>query len=160
MRLLCALSALGLCLGMSGCSSNTGPKLVPADGTVTYQGQPVADATVLFSPTNGPVATGMTDHDGHFTLTTTGRPGAVIGKAQVSITAGAPPAQSEARPKPKTPEESQAAINAAWEKQRSGQQGGDAPKEIIPSRYALMSTSGLEYEVQASGRNHFDIKLE
>ncbi|MDR0337826.1 MAG: carboxypeptidase-like regulatory domain-containing protein, partial [Planctomycetaceae bacterium] len=48
--------------------------LVPASGTVTFNGQPVAQATILFSPQVGEntarAASAITDTKGNFTMTT------------------------------------------------------------------------------------------
>jgi hypothetical protein len=35
---------------IAGCSGGTGVKTIPASGSVTYKGQPVASGTVTFSP--------------------------------------------------------------------------------------------------------------
>jgi hypothetical protein len=48
--------------------------LVPASGTVTFNSQPVDQATVIFSPQSGAdtvrAASAVTDAKGHFTMTT------------------------------------------------------------------------------------------
>jgi hypothetical protein len=79
---------LGLCLLIvtSGCSGgDSGPKLVAAKGTVKYNGNPIAGASVVFSPKEGTPGTATTDKDGNFTLTTGGRPGVIVGKSKVVI---------------------------------------------------------------------------
>jgi hypothetical protein len=43
---------------------------MPVKGTVTFQGSPLAEADVAFTPTGGRPATGRTDAAGRFTLTT------------------------------------------------------------------------------------------
>ncbi|QDV67015.1 hypothetical protein Poly24_07060 [Rosistilla carotiformis] len=53
-----------------GCSGSSVPETYPISGTVTYQGAPVADATITFSPTAGRPASGTTDDGGTFQLTT------------------------------------------------------------------------------------------
>ena len=56
---------------------------------VTLDGQPVADAGVMFLPVDsreGPPASGTTDAEGRFTLITANRPeGAPIGSHRVAI---------------------------------------------------------------------------
>ena len=67
--------------------------LAPVTGTVTFDGTPVADLTVTFSPkstkgnpTPGPFSTATTDSEGKFTLVNrAGKPGAVIGPHRVTI---------------------------------------------------------------------------
>ena len=161
--LLC--SAIGLlCAVTVGCSSSSeGPKIVPADGTVTYQGRPLADATVMFAPEKGPIASGITDLDGHFTLSTGSRRGVAVGPVHVSVNAGEPANDGLAElPKPKNAEEARAYLEKAGQMQQALiQQGGPRqPKSLIPPKYARMDTSGLTYEVKASGDNHYDIKLD
>ena len=75
-----------------GCVGD-GFTLAPVTGTVTFDGTPVADLTVTFSPkstednpTPGPFSTATTDSEGKFTLTSrAGKPGAVIGPHRVTI---------------------------------------------------------------------------
>jgi hypothetical protein len=76
-----------------GCSR--GPQFVAVSGRVTLDGEPLAGASVQFSPVAppgsveapGPGSTGVTDADGRYTLTVVGgdRPGAVTGEHQVRI---------------------------------------------------------------------------
>jgi hypothetical protein len=71
-------------------------------GAVTQGGQPVAGALVMFIPEAGVPSGGKTDQAGRFELRfNDGRPGAVIGKHKVSVTAGAdvpPPEGGQAEP--------------------------------------------------------------
>lgn len=66
---------------------------VSVSGVITLNGKPLENAAVMFKPlaTNvkeAPDSTGITDSEGRYTLkvTTTGQPGAMIGKHRVSIT--------------------------------------------------------------------------
>jgi hypothetical protein len=65
--------------------------LVPVEGRVTLDGQPLANATVMFSPLKatdpGPFA-GTTDAEGRFAMRTPadGRSGAAVGEYMVFIT--------------------------------------------------------------------------
>lgn len=93
-----ALVALGTTL-LVGCS-DTGTAYVPVSGVVTFDGTPVADATVSFTLLEGPdgeqpsgtapVASGMTDNSGRYSLEsfTPNRErveGAAVGTHRVSI---------------------------------------------------------------------------
>jgi hypothetical protein len=72
---------------VAGCGGD-GLSLAPVEGVLTYQGKPVADAGVVFSPVSpdqGPPAYGATDAEGHYSLVTNNRPGAPIGEHRVSI---------------------------------------------------------------------------
>lgn len=72
---------------MAGCSSSSGPPLGQVSGTVTLDGQTVADAEVLFVPASGNPSVGKTDQKGQYTLAyDQKRKGAVIGKHTVRIT--------------------------------------------------------------------------
>ena len=84
-RRCCVLPAL-LLLAV-GCD-DSGLNLAPAEGVVTFQGKPLGDAGVLFTPVNpkqGPAASGATDAQGRFSLMTANRPGAVVGDHRVAI---------------------------------------------------------------------------
>jgi len=129
-----ALAAFGI---VGGCGGDAG--LVEVTGTVTYQGQPVADANVLFQPEVGPPATGQTDSQGGFTLNTGGRPGASFGPSQVAVTAF-----EDVR----TVEPSEA-----------DPEGYSEVRSLIPEKYANMGSSPLTAEVIRGETNHFDFEL-
>lgn len=164
------LFRLVLCGGLFvaiGCSSgNSGPKLASVDGTVTYLGKPLAGATVMFVPNNGPIATGETDSDGKFTLSSGASPGVTVGPVKVSITAFPPdqeaPGASAVADQPKTPEEMAAYMKKAEEMQKAmaSGQAPPQPKSLIPEKYGKIDTSGLSFTVEASGNNHFEIPLQ
>src|SRR5260370_11472637 len=80
----CMLLAIGCSKGANA------PDLVPADGTVTYKGSPIAGATVTFIPEKGPLAMAVTDLEGKFTLSTGSFPGVAAGSVTVSISAYPP----------------------------------------------------------------------
>jgi hypothetical protein len=75
--------AIGLALAV-GCN-RSGLDLAPVEGVVTYDGEPLAEAGVLFKPEQGPFAMGETDAEGKFTLMTANQEGALIGNHQVAI---------------------------------------------------------------------------
>jgi hypothetical protein len=131
---LCWLG-LPLLLGCGG----SGLETVPVTGTVTYNGQPLADAAVAFQPADGRAATGITDASGKFTLTTLeDGDGAIVGEHTVTVSPGA--GQTAAMP------------------------GVDAPvgatqKSAIPDRYSNPGMSGLKASVTADGPNDFTFDL-
>ena len=70
--------------GVLGCKR--GLTLIPATGEVKFDGKPVADCAVAFTPVaGGPVASATTDEQGHFELQTVNRPGAVPGEHHVTV---------------------------------------------------------------------------
>lgn len=79
--------SVALVIGLSilvGCN-RSGLDLAPVEGVVTFNGAPLADAGVLFTPPKGPYAMGVTDGEGRFSLTTANHEGALIGDHGVSI---------------------------------------------------------------------------
>jgi hypothetical protein len=75
-----------LLLAFSGCDS--GPKILPVEGTVQLDGKPLDKILVEFLPTSeGPRSFGETDSQGHFKLTTDDgkRTGASVGTHKVTL---------------------------------------------------------------------------
>lgn len=145
-----------LCL--VGCGGGEeGPKLVAAGGTVKYNGAAVEGATVTLVFDGGQTATGATGKDGTFTLTTNGRAGAPVGKAQVTVAKViGPGADMGAAPKPEDMQKMMAAMK--------GQQGNLAAipksKNELPEKYNDLKGSGLSAEIPAAGVKDllFDLK--
>ncbi len=79
------------CLTTLGCGADVTFEIVPVDGIVTLEGQPIDEAQVVFhpvdptaAPVNRPV--GITDTAGHFRLTTlSANDGAAIGTYKITI---------------------------------------------------------------------------
>lgn len=131
-----------------GCGGSSRPEPAPVSGTVTYNGKPVAHATVMFTPKSGGAsATGKTDENGKFTLTTfEPGDGAIVGEHVVTVTYTGPEGAEAENP------ESPEAYGAPPEKAQE-------EKSPIPTRYANPKTSGLTFEVKAGGPNEFNIEL-
>lgn len=93
--LLCAGLVL---LGVAGCGSSGEHGVASAGGTVTLDGKPVPELVVTFTPqaaagsTNpGKSATGRTDAEGKFTLSTYNMgDGAIVGTHQVTVNLDGP----------------------------------------------------------------------
>ncbi|MBN2024036.1 MAG: hypothetical protein JW809_14725 [Pirellulales bacterium] len=132
-----------LAVGLLVAGCDRGPKLPPmanVSGTVTLDGKPVPTGTVQFIPDRdkgtpvGPPAVGYIDENGRFTLTTAGKPGALVGWHKIRVRA---------------------------QKEGSGldQFGNMAPSPwLIPIEYDNPNKSGLSAEVVADKDN--DIPLE
>jgi hypothetical protein len=99
----------GLFLVAAGCGgSGAGPGLVKVDGTVTLDGQPVANATISFLPDGSgeggytSPAYGQTDEDGYYKLMySISKSGANPGKYKVEVSTfqeAEPDADVPARP--------------------------------------------------------------
>ncbi|MBU6175941.1 MAG: hypothetical protein KGQ60_19215 [Planctomycetes bacterium] len=127
---LCALSA---CFFLTGCAGDNLPKTVPAEGVVLLDGEPVADATVVFIAEQGTFnATGVSDKDGKFQLKAFDeKSGAVPGSYKVEIS-------------------------------KSVMEKGAGPevnmKFGLPRKYATFNTSGLTQSIGETGTK--DIKFD
>lgn len=121
-----------LAVGLAGCGTAT----VPAGGTVTYKGQPITDASVIFTPASGgEMAQGRTDAQGKFSLGTKARgDGAMPGDYNVSVVPNLP-----------TPAEGDYS---------------EAPPPPFPQIYLDPSTSGLKAQVKGGSDNSFALELK
>lgn len=133
---LFVLITLAVTSWLGGCNREGRLPTTPVRGTVTLDGKPLPYGQVLFVPDNGRVAKGEIV-EGRFILGTySATDGAVLGKHRVSITARKP-METNLNDPLAVPQYS---------------------PSLIPERYADPTTSGLEFEVMASG-NEFHIKL-
>jgi hypothetical protein len=74
-----------LLVALTGCS-DSGPKIVKVNGTLTYKGQPVTNAYLTFRPENGRQSWAQTDDEGRFKINyDRQQDGAVVGKHKVWI---------------------------------------------------------------------------
>lgn len=147
-------AALLMVIG-AGCAPAAPPKpmTVPASGKVMYKGQPVSGASVAFLGDGKIVpALAKTNSEGRFTLTTTDPgDGAVPGLHQVTVTKIVNTAQPAAATGVASMED--AAKQAAAPPKDSG------PESLLPDKYSKAATSGLSFEVKATGTNDFTIEL-
>lgn len=130
------------CLVTLGCR-NQDYDVAPVAGRVTLDGQPLADAQVIFQPIAGsdknvepgPGSFGSTDADGRYTLETVDppEPGAVVGSHRVTITT----AHHSANPA----DDSAAAM----------------PKETLPKS---CSNGSMRMEVPAEGTDKADFPIK
>lgn len=126
----------------AGCTQH---EYAPVSGTVTFEGKPVPNATVVFEPeVEGPTSVGTTASDGTFNLSIArerDKPGARIGSHRVTISAFEEPPPSNGNVDPEL-----GSLVMATEPTR-------LPKNMLPEKYAHTSTSGLTFDVSASGDN-------
>ena len=143
--------AMASCLPLAGCGGDgpAPPELYGVTGTVTYKSQPVPGAKVMFmGDGKSPPAVGVTNASGEFELSSMAGTGAAAGKHAVVVVKN-----TEAK-------EPEAALTME-EAARAAQNPPEPPAvgSLIPAKYADAATSGLEYEVEPSGSNHFNIEL-
>lgn len=149
----CLLMAFTLCL-LIGCGGTSGPRTVPAGGSVKYKGQPLAGANVAFlGDGKSPPALAITDSSGNFTLTTTNaNDGAVPGHYQVTVSK-----MSASKPAASTDNSMEGAAKAAQNPAEKNE-----PTSLIPIKYSTAGSSGLAYDVKDtsdSKANQFNIEL-
>lgn len=144
---------LALTVALTGCGGSEPPefaaRLVPVTGTVTLDGEPLADAVIHFDPQqgDGESAVGKTDANGKYELKTLlgGQEpelGAVPGSYRVVISRIEMP-DGSAIP----PDMSDADAEA------------EGAKEVIPATYSDWGETTLRAEVPDGGNNALDFKL-
>lgn len=130
------MSCLFIALAAAGCGGPAGPPVGTVTGTVTFDGQPVANASIQFVPKGeGRTSTAVTDAEGKYTLLyDSTQAGALVGKHLVRVTTAVPP--------------------------QYGDDGkvikGTGEKEKLPERFN--TASEIEKEVKA-GANVIDLTL-
>jgi hypothetical protein len=131
-------------LCMVGCGNNHG--CVPVGGTVSYKGKPVTEGEVSFIPVEGDGRTGRGEisSSGVYQLTSFNPgDGVVPGKYKVSVVSRGPDKPVPAKKK-------------GWMMEEDMQGSGDP---LIPAKYFMPETSGLDREVSAGKANSFDFEL-
>ena len=143
-------SAVLLACGVAGCGDDGFGRRYPVSGSVTFDGEPLPEGSITFTPEDpaGRVASGMII-DGSYRLTTVDREdGALPGRYKVSITAD----QADLS-------EAKAVAEAGGGAAMREDLVGKAPRtSLIPPRYNLSATSGLEAQVEERN-NSFDFAL-
>ena len=140
-----------LLVSHSGCADADSVELYPAEGTITFNGSPLVNASVIFQPESGPVAFGTTDMKGHYVLATGGAPGIVAGSAKVAVNV-AQPASAEA---------DDAEVERYMKTGELPERLVNPPKSPIPERFSKPDSSGLTANVTDDpGKNTFDFDLK
>ncbi len=123
---------------VAGCGQS-GPKLYPVTGTVSYQGKPLPLGTVMFVPKEGPPSKPATiDANGRYELEV------VAGPSAVAVTAMPP------RPGGRIDPTVEGGIDYS---------GVPPVKSLIPQKYNRYHRSGLKVTVKPDGLNTIDINL-
>jgi hypothetical protein len=137
---------------VGGCG---GPASVPAGGTVTLDGQPVAGAAVMFLPESegGLPAGAETDAAGHFSAAVPNEAGVRPGRYKVTVSkiepAGGPPKTRKTAGDEVVPADPRAAMA-----------GAKSPgKHLLPAGYADARTTPLRAEVPPGGTTALKLEL-
>lgn len=141
---LAALLTAGL-IALGGCG-DSGPSTRQVKGVVTYRGQPVAQAAVMFSPVKGGQglpAAGQTNEAGEFSLWTGSKTGAAPGEYVVTVSKSELVPTGEKIPKPE-----------------GGMEDVMTTKDLLPPIYKLSTTSPLKVTVEAGKKNEYKFELE
>jgi hypothetical protein len=126
---------------LSGCGGSASElNVVPARGIVTFDGQPVEGANVIFSPADGKqtlASQAVTDSEGRFEMSTHSGggkfvPGIAPGRYAVAVT-----------------KLDTAAVSTTLA----------PPKDLLPKKYGSPQTSGLSADVTAGSENDFEFML-
>ena len=126
-----------LAFTLMGCGDGApkdAPKLAPAAGIVSYNGRPVADASITFFPEKGPVGNATSDKEGKFQIKTNGALGASVGKHKVTITNAMKPEE--------LPEANGKEVEFAKK-----------VKGVVPAKYNSKETTDLNIDIPAEGND-------
>ena len=178
MQRMCFVLFIGAATAIVGCNKGPSLKTYPVTGTVTYNGKPLADATVTYlSKAEGqgvPATTGTTDSDGLFSLSTYLGPkdvlrGAPPGDYKVTVVKktdpGPPGGETSKDLENVTDEQRQASMSKMWAQQRGGDPKSEKkpseqkPESEIPLKYAKPETSGLSATVVTGENEPREFKL-
>lgn len=161
-KLLTGVSLLAV-TALIGCGGgNDFPDPVPVSGSIKLNNEPVADAKVTFvaKGKEGRSASGTTDAEGKFTLTTfnTGD-GAIPGTYVVTVVKNDGSTSADMG----YDAENEEGMGEDYGKMMDAAGGGDGGPVVdtsLPQKYASPATSGIERTVADSGPNEFAIELE
>lgn len=145
-----AIGTLALAAGvLTGCAK-VPPQIVPAEGVVLLNGQPLPNADVRFVPMIQGfgaeyIAAGTTDEQGRFKLTCNGRPGACACENRVTVSEAPLPDKLRGM--------------SAESQMAASRYLAALKNRPIPERYANLAQSPLVVTV-APGQTAYDLKLD
>jgi len=136
-------------------------ELAEASGKVTFQGSPLVGATVQAIPKDGPLATGVTDMEGKFTLSTGPNKGVAVGQIKVAVRgASATSGNAAGNYDPTKTESVTDAMRKFHEQQGGANQKPKAEDTGIPAIYSNAETSGLVFQIKSGEENNLPIDLK
>jgi hypothetical protein len=136
------LAGIGLAalLCLLGCTQS-GPRIVPIDGTVTHNGEPVSSLMIYFQPASGRPSWAISDKNGHFSLDyDPEHRGAVTGNHTVWVL--------------EDPNQNDPLLTAGKPKQKRSPE-----MQAILDKYGSAEKSPLKVEITKADRN-FQLKLD
>ena len=143
---------------LSGCGGSDAPSVAPVTGVVTYQGKPVAGATVNFIKEGAPRSgVGITNAEGRFQISTfANNDGAIIGDHVVTVVKKAVTADlAQPTATGATPEDMMKRMRAEAEKPAE-----KVKTDELPVKYANPTVSGLKAIVSPeASKNDFRFEL-
>lgn len=147
-------------LAAAACGGSAKP--VKLSGRVTLDGEPLAGATVVFTPADGGgnVASGRTDTDGEFRLTTFSiNDGAVPGDYKVTIKIDeVSAAQAAGNPMGMTEAQKKEFFTRQAPKQREAEAKKKHPVSAVPAAYQDITKTPLKQRVPADGKVEIDLQ--
>jgi hypothetical protein len=149
------LIAVGIPL-LVGCANDGRPETYPVTGTITWQGKPLAGATIVFvpGPDGGEGAAATSDADGKFAVSTyASGDGARPGQYRLRVMKYEGPKVDPNR-KSMTYEEEVAAPD-----NDPSLRPAPPPKNLLPKKYESETSSGLVHTV-SNGPSTLDITIE
>ena len=155
--LSCFLTAMVMIsLVCGGCSGSKIKGLVPARGTIVFNGAPVEGATVMFAPKTYDGKTGsssaMTDKDGKFAMTTL-EPGDGVFPGEYTVTVMKDRVEGG-------PTLEDAKLSPDEYKKRKDSIAPMVTIRELPAKYADINASGLVAVVPEGGKKDFLFELE
>ena len=156
-RIVCALvltTTLSIC-GCGGGGATGGVPVHTAGGVITMFGKPLPGATVAFAPQGGqPTATGRTNAEGKFELTTYEYgDGAAEGNYKVIVS------KASAAPASDSGEGEDHDVPVSEEHGEDDGPGG-AGGDIVPAQYTTARDTPFSADVKAGGDNTFTFNIE
>jgi hypothetical protein len=146
-------------LTIAGCGGVTRPETIKVTGSVTYKGQPVADAEVNFWGANAPrAASGVTDAEGKFTLSMfESGDGCLAGENVITIVKLDP---SSVKPvvSPEAMMNDPAAMAKMSGQDMANANGPVGPKSLVPEKYTKRNLTPLK-ETVSDENNSFPFTL-
>jgi hypothetical protein len=130
---------------VGGCSKEV---LVPVEGRVTLDDQPVEGASITFMPQSAGMqpATAGSDADGRFRLETREKPGAMPGLYKVVVSKHETPQ----KPPGASPNEMPLVTNGARPN----------PKSLLPAQYGALTNTPLQVEVPKEGTSSVHLEMK
>ncbi len=139
---------------LAGCGSDL--NLAPVSGVVTYQGKPLANATVTFIPRGeGSLGVAVTGEDGSYEIQTAGESGVAPGPCAVTVSK----MESSGKGQEELDKMSEADRQKMMMSGKMPKSLSNTPRSAIPAQYSNAMTSGLSFEVK-NGSNTFAIDLK